>query len=103
MSNYADRLDYYYNARNVSVGAVRDDKQRAFASYDDFRVEISNLRVTPDASGEIATAVFDKEWEFEGAEIRNKGKVQSQLQLTKIDGAWRITGEKDLKTYYLEK
>lgn len=103
MSNYADRLDYYYTARDASLGAVRSDKQRAFGSFDDFRMEISNLRVTPDADGEKATAVFDKEWEFEGAENRNKGKAQSQLQLTKIDGDWRITGERDLKVYYTEK
>ncbi|HEX8251446.1 MAG TPA: hypothetical protein VF599_24950 [Pyrinomonadaceae bacterium] len=103
MSNYADRLDYYYNSRDVSIGTVRGDKQRAFGSFDDFRVEISNLRVTPDASGEKATAVFDKEWEFEGADNRSKGKAQSQLQLTKIGGAWRVTGERDLKVYYTEK
>ncbi|HEX8733746.1 MAG TPA: hypothetical protein VF721_00350 [Pyrinomonadaceae bacterium] len=103
MSNYADRLDYYYNSRDVSLGTVRGDKQRAFENFDDFHVEIDNLRVTPDASGEKATAVFDKKWEFEGADHRNKGKAQSQLQLTKINGAWRITGEKDLKVYYTEK
>ncbi|HEX9962808.1 MAG TPA: hypothetical protein VGB00_17890 [Pyrinomonadaceae bacterium] len=102
MSNYAARLDYYYNSRNAAVGTVRSDKQRAFSSFDAFQVEITNMRVTPDASGEKATAVFDKEWEFEGADNRSKGKAQSQLQLTKIDGAWRITGEKDLKVYYTE-
>jgi ketosteroid isomerase-like protein len=103
LSSYADRLDYYYNARDVGIGAIRSDKQRAFGSFDDFRMEISNLRVTPDASGEKATAVFDKEWEFEGEDNRNKGKVQSQLQLTKIGGVWRITGERDLKIYYTER
>jgi ketosteroid isomerase-like protein len=102
MSNYAERLDYYYNSRNAAVGTVRNDKQRAFSSFDEFRLEITNMRVTPDASGEKATAVFDKEWEFEGADNRSKGKAQSQLQLTKIGGAWRITGEKDLKVYYTE-
>ena len=103
LNNYADRLEYYYNARDVGIGSVRSDKQRAFGQFDDFHVDISNLRVTPDASGEKATAVFDKEWEFEGEENRNKGKAQSQLQLTKIGGAWRVTGEKDLKVYYTEK
>jgi hypothetical protein len=102
ISNYADRLDYYFTSRNVSLGAVRSDKQRAFSRFYDFRVKISNLRVTPDESGERATAVFDKEWEFEGADNRNAGKVQSQLQLTKIGGRWMITGERDLKVYYVE-
>ena len=99
MNNYADRLDYYYNSRDVAFGVVRADKRRAFGQFQDFQVDISNLHVTPDASGEKATAVFDKEWEFESEENRNKGKSQSQLQLTKIGGAWRITGEKDLKVY----
>lgn len=102
MSNYADRLDYYYNSRGVGSGTVRGDKQRAFALYDTFRVKISNLRVTPDASGEKATAVFDKEWQFEGSDNYSAGKVQSQLQFTKIGGKWYVSGEKDLKLYYKE-
>lgn len=105
MGNYGDRLDYYYNSRNVGVGAVRGDKRRAFELYDDIRMKISNLRVTPDEGGERATAVFDKEWEFEGSggDRRSAGKVQSQLQLTKIGNRWRITGERDLRTYYIEQ
>ena len=102
MSNYANNLDYYYNSTNAGINAVRSDKERAFGSFDQMRMKISNLRVTTDTSGETATAVFDKEWEFEGAESRSKGKAQSQLQLTRIDGAWRITGERDLKVYYTE-
>ena len=103
LGHYADRLDYYFNSRDVGIGAVRADKQRAFALFSDFRLKIDNLRVAPDEGGARATAVFDKEWEFEGAGSRDAGKVQSQLQLTKIGGRWRITGERDLKIYYLEK
>ena len=61
------------------------------------------MRVSPDASGESATAVFDKEWVFEGAGKYNAGKVQTQLQLRKFGGDWRITGERDLKVYYVDK
>lgn len=102
MSNYADHLDYYFNFGGVSNARVRSDKERAFNAYYNFRVNISNMRVTPDPSGEKAIAVFDKEWVFEGAEKRSAGKVQSQLQLTKIGGQWRITGERDLKIYYTQ-
>lgn len=102
MSNYADRLDYYYNSANVSADKIRSDKQRAFAMYDTINFKITNMRVTPDSSGDKATAVFDKEWEFEGAENYSAGKVQSQLQLTKIGGKWYVSGEKDLKVYYKE-
>jgi ketosteroid isomerase-like protein len=99
MNTYADTVDYY-NRKGASASAVRADKQRAFAAFDTIEMEISNMRVTPDASGETATAVFDKEWHFEGDGRSSEGKVQSQLRLRKIGGAWKITGEKDLKVYY---
>ena len=102
MSNYAERLDYYYNSRGVSAEKIRADKQRAFSLYDELRFKISEMRITPDPSGEKAIAVFDKEWEFEGENKYSAGKVQSQMQLIKIGGKWLITGERDLKVYYTE-
>jgi ketosteroid isomerase-like protein len=99
MNHYADTIDYF-NRNGASIATVRADKQRAFAAYDSFEVEVSNLRVTTDASGETATAVFDKQWYFEGDESSSEGKVQTQLRLRKIGGAWKITSEKDLKVYY---
>ena len=98
-NNYADSVDYY-SKKNVSLDTVRKDKQRAFSKFDTIEMNVGNLRVTPDASGTRATAVFDKEWNFEGDESFSSGKVQTQLQLQKFDGKWLITGEKDLKVYY---
>ncbi|HEY0458230.1 MAG TPA: hypothetical protein VGC97_03695 [Pyrinomonadaceae bacterium] len=100
MSYYAPTIDYY-NKKGVSIATVRADKQRAFSAYDSMKITLSNMTVTPDASGETATAVFDKEWVFNGARY-SAGKVQSQLKLRKINGQWRITGEGDLKVYYTE-
>ncbi len=100
MNNYADTVDYF-NKKGASVGTVRADKQRALAIYETLEISVSNMRVTPDASGENATAVFDKEWYFEGDAKSSEGKVQTQLRLRKIGGAWKITGEKDLKVYYV--
>ncbi len=101
MSSYADTVDYY-NKKGVSIGAVRADKQRAFSSYDNIEMKVSNMRVTPDASGDTATAVFDKEWYFENDERSSEGKVRSELRLRKIGGAWKITSERDLKVYYVK-
>ena len=100
-NNYADTIDYY-NKKNVSLDAVRKDKQRAFSKFYNIEMNVSNLRVTPDNSGTRATAVFDKEWNFEGDDNYSSGKVQTQLQLQKFGGKWLITGEKDLKVYYTE-
>ncbi len=80
MNLYAGTVDYY-NRKGIGAGSIRSDKQRAFNDFDSIEMNISNLSITPDASGERATAVFDKEWVFEGEEKYSAGKVQSQLQL----------------------
>jgi len=102
LDQYADSVDYYAGGR-VNRARVRADKQRAFEQFDSINFNISNVKITPDASGEKAIAVFDKEWRFEGEQRYSAGKVRQQLTLGKIDGRWLITGEKDLKTYYIEK
>lgn len=102
MDNYADSIDYY-NKGGASRSTVRADKQRAFSLYDSMDINLSNMRVTPGATGDTATAVFDKEWVFEGTDKYSEGKVQTQLQLVKSGGRWLISGEKDLKVYYTKK
>jgi hypothetical protein len=67
LNQYADTVDYY-NAGRVNRSRVRDDKQRAFEQYDSINFKISNMKVTPDASGEKATVVFVNEWNFLCAE-----------------------------------
>lgn len=101
MENYADKLDYY-TKKGVSAEAVRSDKQRAFTQYDSIKMTLSNLTVTPDSSGDTATAVFDKAWVFQNYEKTSEGKVRTQLKLRKIGGAWKITGERDLRVYFVK-
>ena len=101
MNNYAQTVDFY-NKKNASVDFVRSDKQRAFTAYDDIEIKLENIRINPDNTGEKATAVFDKYWNFSGEEKSSEGKVQTQLKLAKIGGEWKITGEKDLKVYYVK-
>lgn len=102
MNYYADTLDTYYNARNVSSSRVRSDRERAFDTYSSMDVQLSNIRVTPDPSGQRATVTFDKTWTFAGDKYSN-GSVQQLVTLTKTGGRWRITGEKDLQVYYVNR
>lgn len=102
VSQYADTVDYY-KAGKVNVARVRADRQSAFNTYDSISINIDNLKVTPDPSGDKATAILDKEWNFEGEEKYSSGKVQQQLTFARINGRWLITGEKDLKVYYVNK
>ncbi len=101
ISQYADTVDYY-KAGRVNVARVRADRERAFAAYHTISINLDNVKVTPDASGERATVVLDKAWDFEGEQKFSSGKVQQQLTLNKIGGRWLITGEKDLKIYYTQ-
>jgi ketosteroid isomerase-like protein len=99
LANYADTVDYY-RAGKVDAGTVRADKQNAFGSFSNIDIDISNMKITLDETGENAAVLFDKEWNFEGEGKSSSGKVQQQLQFAKIDGKWRITGERDLRVYY---
>ncbi len=98
MSHYAGTVDYYRRP-GASVAFVRADKQRAFARYDSIRIDLSNISVTVDPSGQTATAVFDKEWNFQGAGD-SSGKVRQMLRFNKSSGRWLITSERDIKVYY---
>jgi hypothetical protein len=103
MSYYADTLDTYYSASNVGASRVRSDRSKAYTAYNTLDVELSDIKITPDPSGERATATFDKTWTFEGAEKYSSGSVHQKVWLTKIGGRWRITGEKDLQVYYVNR
>jgi len=100
MSYYANTLHTYYNARDVGVSRVRANVARAFSTYSTFDVQITNLQIVVDPSGETAVATFDKTFEFRNSEKRYAGSGLNRFWLEKIGGRWLITGEKDLKTYY---
>lgn len=96
---YAATVEFY----NGDSARLRADRQKAFETWNDISVDLSNVKITPDASGDKAVAVIDKEWNFENDAQTSSGKAQQQLTLEKIGGRWQITAEKDLKVYYTDK
>lgn len=101
---YSDTLDYYYNRTLVPSSKVREDRMRAFAKFNYLSVQLSNINIQLDSTGQRATVVFDKTFDFRGDNNAfYNGSVQDQLTLTKLGGAWLITGEKELKIYYVNK
>lgn len=104
MRYYADTLDYYYARTLVASSKVRDDRMKAFQKFNWLNVQLSNMNVQLDSTGQRATVVFDKTFDFRGDnDSFYNGSVQDQLTLTKLGGAWLITGEKELKIYYVNK
>ena len=103
MVYYADTLHTYYNAKNVDIGMVRNNVARAFSTYVSRDVRISNLQIDVDPSGERAVATFDKTFEFRGGGKTYAASGLNRFWFEKIGGRWLITGEKDLKVYYVNK
>lgn len=100
---YAATLNPYFNRPSYPASKVRDERARIYEMYQTVDIEITNLKVTPDASGNTAIATFDKTWTFESTEKFSSGSVRAQMWFAKSGGRWLITGEKDLKVYYLNK
>jgi ketosteroid isomerase-like protein len=100
MRYYADTLDYYYARTTVASSKVRDDRAKAFQKFSWLSLQLTNVNLQLDSTGERATAVFDKTFDFRGdGGSFFSGSVQNQLTLTKLGGAWLITGEKEVKVY----
>jgi ketosteroid isomerase-like protein len=102
ISYYADNLDVYYSRRNVAVDFVRELHLKLFSKYSTTDMQLTNINVDVSQSGLSAVATFDKTFNFQG-EKNYSGAVLSHFEWTKINGTWRITGDKDLKIYYVNK
>jgi len=99
MGYYAGVLHTYYNAKNVAVSRVRDNVARAFSGYSTFDVQVTNLQIEIDPSGQKAVATFDKTFVFSRSDKRYAGSGLNRFWFEKMGDRWLITGEKDLKTY----
>ena len=101
---YADTLDFYYNRTMVPSSKVREDRTRAYAKFNYVSIQLANINIQLDSTGQRATVTLDKTFDFRGDNNAFfNGSVQDQLALTKLGGAWLITGEKELKVYYVNK
>jgi serine/threonine protein kinase len=97
MSSYSQTLDIYNDGTNVSAGQVRAERLRELEEYSNISLELNRIRITLD-SGSRAIAIFDKTWGFYGNK-RYTGSARQEVWLTKLNGRWRITGEKILQIY----
>lgn len=107
VSNYADTVDYYKGGK-ISKSKLKASKDPAYKKYDSIEIEIKNMKVTADPTGDKATVTFDKDWDFagidkDGNDVINRGSVQQQLVLNKVNGKWKIVSEKDVKVHWVDK
>ena len=101
VSKYADKVDYLDTPR-ASIAVVRGETKKIFDAYEEIEIELSNVKIAAEANGNSATALFDKEWSYESGSNLVDGKAHTKLRFQKIDGQWKIVGEKFQKVYYIE-
>ncbi len=94
---YADTLDIYHGKRNVSVNTVRADLNRAFSRYAKMDMQLSNVNISIDATGEAAQVNLQKSWNFGNYDDPKNftGSVRQTIWLRKFGARWLITGLKD--------
>ncbi len=98
---YIDTLETYYKESGIDKNHVRADRQRAIDRYQMISLQLDNLVISPE-SEESAIAIFDKTWNFKSAVKISTGSVQQEMYFIKQNGKWLISGEKDVKVYYIQ-
>ncbi|MEO6391333.1 MAG: nuclear transport factor 2 family protein [Pyrinomonadaceae bacterium] len=103
ISYYTDTLNPYFNRSSYPASKVRDERARIYEMYKTIDIDLADIKITPGPDGETAIATLDKTWTFEGDAKYSSGSVRAQMWFAKRNGRWLITGEKDLKVYYLNR
>lgn len=96
MACYADNLEIFYTASNMSKSEIFKNRQEMFNTLSRIDMSIYNLQVSMGSSNS-ATATFNKKWDFSGKETFS-GEVLQRISLKNIDGSrWQITGEEEIQ------
>ena len=97
MSFYMSQLKAFYLTRNVSVNAVRDEKNRAFAAANSIDISAAEPEIIFQNGGREAIMRFRKTYNIQsGAKIR-RGEVIQELRWQRTNQGWKIFSERDIK------
>ncbi len=92
---YAGRLDRYFLYNGVSKRAVLQDKQQFVRSGKRLvRFQLADIALQPVSPTDVKVRCV-KQWQLAPPDAGHANP--SRLELRKIDGAWKITTEQDLK------
>lgn len=100
-SKYAETVDFY-EKDGAKLAQVRSEIQKIFTTYEQINITLTDIKVAVNAAGDEATAVFDREWEYENSKDLSEGKAHTKLHFQKNGKEWKIVGEKYLKIYDME-
>lgn len=100
MDSYAENVNYY-NHGLVSRDFIKNDKAKALYQYPDFELSTDKIDMQV-VSQDTVIATFRKHWDASGNDVIS-GEVLQELTLTKTEGNWKITLEKELEVYEVYK
>lgn len=96
---YAPFMETFYLRQKITQDQLGQEKKRQFQGISKvYRYNIDNVQVSwprPDAP----IVSFDKHWSF-GDRNPFAGAERAQLELRKIEGAWKIVSEREIKVYW---
>ncbi len=99
---YGPQVAPYFRKPTASRTEVAADKARMMRVYSNVRkYEISRMNFESTTPVRVVVSL-DKEWEFTGRETF-AGKERQSLELQPSQGRWRITGEREVKLYWVFK
>jgi ketosteroid isomerase-like protein len=94
---YAPLVDTFYGQHRVASSRIASIKKREFRNMGAVnRFDATNVQITQIAP-DNAVVLFTKNWAF-GNDSQRTGAVRSQLTLRKIEGAWKVVAERELKS-----
>jgi hypothetical protein len=94
MNYYAHNLMPYNGLKKASISKAKLDIQEMFAKYTTLTIELTNIKIYPEGSGSKVKIVCDKNFNFQGKKD-SKGSVPFTLWIEKINGSWKLTGERE--------
>ncbi|HEY0459221.1 MAG TPA: hypothetical protein VGC97_08805 [Pyrinomonadaceae bacterium] len=97
MSFYMRELKAFYLTRNVSVAAVRTEKNRAFAAAKSIDIRAAEPEIVFQDGGREAVMRFRKVYDIQNGRNSRRGEVIQELRWQQTNGGWKIFSERDIK------
>lgn len=95
MALYTDSVDPYRTHRRFPATKIRDERAAAFAKWPS-TVMTAKGQPQITTSGESATVLYEKDWDFTNGSAYFRGAIMSRLKMRRIGGVMKIVGEEDI-------
>lgn len=97
MTFYASPVQRYYLQRNVSLNAVRAEKEILFRNQSATDFQVGGVQITLDKARQNAKMRFYKRYLIESGRTSRRGEVLQELGWAKTPQGWKIVSERDVR------